>query len=394
MTAAAITVAGFSVSAEAAKTISGTAHGISWTASSRIVGQTSTATIVGGGDPAYLAQTPFYRGVVGLVMEYDDGSAFVCSGSLMNDRRSILTAGHCVSGGYGTKGPQKVSAFFYDGNASDPVYYADYLGGQPVQGITQVGISKVIVNPKYTGEVIDQNDIAVLRLSQMAPTFATSYGIYTGKDLTGLDYNVAGYGGRSDVGGAVGDNLGTGRLRQGDNRYDYRLGDKDLNNFFTEYDPNDPNCSPGQNVFCGTADIDYSYVSDFDNGFLRNDTGCLVALAAAGTRFDPKFCDQGVGKTEVSIAGGDSGGPGFVDGLVASVNSYGLSFGEFYGDTDDELNSSWGEFNGFVPTFIHKDFIQSAMVPETGTWTQLVLGFGLLGGAMRGRRRKGEAATA
>lgn len=368
---------------------SGISHGVAWKAESRIVGQTSTGTVATGGNPIYLAQMPKYRGVVGLTMEYANGDIFVCSGSLLSDRRSVLTAGHCVSEGYGSAGPDKVTAFFYDGNATDPVYYANYLFGEPAPGITQVDVSDVFVNQGYTGEVIDQNDIAVLRLSELAPAFANSYELYEGDDLTGLGYNIAGYGGRSDAGGTVGANLGTGRLRQGDNRYDYALGDADFNGLFVNTDPNDPSCGPDDNFFCGSADIEYSFVSDFDNGFLKNDTSCLVAIALGGTAFNSKYCDQGVGATEVSSAGGDSGGPQFINGKIASVTSYGLSFGEFFGDYDDELNSSFGEFNGFVPTFIHRDFINDLLlpVPEPATWAQMLIGFGVVGFAARRRRR-------
>jgi len=41
--------------ADAARTISGTSRGLSWTAASTIVGQTSTATLAGGGNPIYFA---------------------------------------------------------------------------------------------------------------------------------------------------------------------------------------------------------------------------------------------------------------------------------------------------------------------------------------------------
>jgi len=93
---------------------------------------------------------------------------------------------------------------------------------------TAVSVSQYFVNPNYTGEVIDQNDIAVLRLAQKAPDWAASYNIAFGGDLTGKQYNVAGFGARSDVGGAVGADLGTGRRRQGDNTYAFRLGDPDF----------------------------------------------------------------------------------------------------------------------------------------------------------------------
>jgi hypothetical protein len=364
------------------KTTSGTSSGISWKASNHIVAVGSTATIEGGGNPAYLAQTPQYRGVVGLVMEYASGAAFVCSGSLLNDRKSVLTAGHCVSDGYGTAGPEKVTAFFYDGNPADPQFYQEYLFGEPAPGVTPIDVDNVFVNAGYTGEVIDQNDIAVLRLSDLAPAFATSYDLYSG-GLIGEEFNIAGYGGRSDGGGDVGVNLGTGRLRQADNRFDYAWGDPAFDGLFTSPDPA---CGGGTNWFCGDADIDFSYIADFDNGLLRNDTACLVAVFVGGAPPSGQFCDQGLGFMEGTSAGGDSGGPEFIDGQIAAVTSYGLSFGAFYGDIDDELNDTFGEFGGYVPVAEHLGFIQFAMtVPEPATWLQMIAGLGLLGAAMRRR---------
>jgi hypothetical protein len=371
-------------------TASGVNAGVSWQASSRIVGVDSTATVVGGGNPIYLAQSPEYRGVVGLLIDYGADGAFVCSGSLASDRQSIVTAGHCVSGGGGVAdaGIQSVTAFFYDGNPTDPVVY----NGGP--GVTTVDVTDIYVNPEYTGEVIDQNDISVLRLAELAPSFATAYELYTPADLTGTRFNVAGYGTRSDGGGNVGGNLGTGRLRQGDNIYDFALGDDAFNGFFTSTDPDDPSCGPTDNYFCGSADIEFSYVSDFDNGLAANDASCLVAglAGAAG-----QFCQLGLGVIEVGIDGGDSGGPQFVNGQLAGVNSYGLSFGSRYGDIDGALNASFGEFSGYVPTYIHADWInsvlvQDAAVPEPASWAMMIAGFGLVGGALR--RRQGVRAIA
>lgn len=379
------------------KTASGTsANGVTWTAESRIVGQTSTGTAAAGGNPLYFARNnQGYSGVVGLLMEYNDGSAFVCSGSLTYNNR-IVTAGHCVSNGAANDvngkaaGLVRTSAFFLDQSASvaDNQYY---FGGP---GITEIEISGYNVNSLYTGEVIDQNDIAVLTLAEAAPAYAQAYGIYTGGDLTGVDFNVAGYGGRSTVGGAVGVNAATGRRRQGDNRYDFAWGDAEFNGLFTNYDPecnNPPGSDPdgGTNWFCGYADIEYSYISDFDNGSPSNDASCYAAVLIGGVTPSGKFCNLGRGATEVSIAGGDSGGPGFVNGKISSVNSYGLSFGPAYGDFNPGLNSSWGEMNGFVPTFIHAKFLADA-VPEPSTWTLMILGFGMVGGAMR-RKTKLDA---
>ena len=352
--------------AHAGGTISGSSKGLNWTATSTIVGQTSTATLAGGGNPIYFA-TPHYNGVVSLIMNEGAAGTFICSGTLLNDRRSILTAGHCVSHGAGTANPISTTAYFNSGANPDSVTYLDPAS-------TAVSVSQYFVNPNYTGEVIDQNDIAVLRLSQAAPAWATSYGLYTGNDLTGQNYNIAGYGARSDAGGAVGADLGPGRLRQGDNRYDFRLGDSDFGGFFT----------PGFFGEGSGTQIDYSYLSDFDNGLSQNDASCQ--LAGAFGLGGAKYCNLGRGATEVSDAGGDSGGPEFINGQIASVTSYGLTFGTDFGDVDNKLNSSWGEFNGFVPVSLHTKFIQSSMAPEPAGWAMMLGGFGFVGAAMRRRR--------
>lgn len=364
--------------AQAARTQSGTVNGLTYTAQSLIVGQTSTATIAGGGDPIYQAPKPQYSGVVALIMTYANGNAFICSGSLMSDRRTVVTAAHCVSDGSSAR-PVTTTAYFYGGPNGDTV-----VSNSPDS--TPVTIANYFVNPKYTGEVIDQNDIAVLQLTTAAPAFATAYDLYTGGDLTGLGFNIAGYGGRSDVGGSFGNNLGTGRLRQGDNRYEFALGEAEFNGFFTNVDP-----ATGENFF-GKAEIGYSYISDFDNGLDANDGACLVAAGVGGT--SGRFCNTGVGAREVGVAGGDSGGPQFINGKIASVTSYGLSFGPDFGDFRAGLNNSWGELNGFVPIFIHTDFIAGAVaaVPEPATWALMIMGFGLVGTAARRARKPALAA--
>ncbi|HEU4968506.1 PEPxxWA-CTERM sorting domain-containing protein [Sphingomonas sp.] len=386
-----------------AKSASGSRNGLTWTAQSNIVGQTSTGTVASGGNPIYLApNNAGYSGVVGLLMTYQDGSQFVCSGSLMNNRQSIVTAGHCVSDGaandvFGhSKGLIRTQAIFVGdaANAADATYYT-IAGGMavPNAGTVAIDIKRIDVNQNYTGEVIDQNDIAVLTMAGVAPTSAQSYDLYTTSSLTGDNFNVAGYGTRSVVGGAegttgAGSGAGTGRRRQGDNRYDFAWGDADFNGFFLSPDANEPGCGP--NWFCGTADIEFSYISDFDNGLPQNDTACRTINALLGLS-GPKFCNTGLGPLEVSIAGGDSGGPAFIDGKLASVNSYGLTFGTGVGDFKTGLQSSWGEFNGFVPTFIHEDFIQGAMaagVPEPASWAMMIAGFAMAGFATR-RARKG-----
>ena len=94
-----------------ADAISGSANGLTWTAQNNIVGQTSTATLTSNGNPIYAAG-PAYSGVVALIMNEGAAGTFICSGSLLSDRRSILTAGHCVSHGDGSITPISTTAYF------------------------------------------------------------------------------------------------------------------------------------------------------------------------------------------------------------------------------------------------------------------------------------------
>ena len=344
---------------------------------SNIVGQTSTATTTGGGNPIYTATGPQYSGVVALIMDEGAAGRFICSGSLMADRMSVLTAGHCVSHGAGTANPVSTTAYFYNGGDPNAV-----VPGNPASAA--IAVNRYFVDSQYTGEVIDNNDIAVLRLSQAAPDWATSYGLYSSNPL-GDTYNVAGYGNRSDAGGSVGADLGNGRLRQGNNTYDFQLGDAAFGGFFD-------GTSVGGQGFFGAADNSQVLVADFDNGTATNDAACRLLVDGFGELPNAQFCNTGLGALEVSTAPGDSGGPQFVDGKVASVTSFGLSFGSSFGDIDNKLNDSFGEFNGFTPVYTHLDFINGAMgAPEPATWALLIAGFGAAGSVLR--RRKAVAAA-
>lgn len=359
-----------SLAQAAPSTVSGQYGDLSWSASSNIVGVNSTATAAGGGDPRYVAPRSQYGGVATLIMDYGSAGSFICSGTLLGNQKSILTAGHCVSDGT-TARPLSTTVHFYTGTDPDNVTWS--------QPSFSYQVTNYAVHQDYTGRVIDQNDIAVLTLDRLVDWSVQSYELFDGDDLGGVEFNVAGYGGRSDVGGDLGDNLGTGRLRQGDNRYDFRLGDDDFGGLWSDV-LGEP-----------ASQIEHSWLSDFDNGLADNDAACIVAVEGFGIAPSAKYCDTGLGLDEVSIAGGDSGGPGFVGGKVASVNSYGLTFGPFYGDInpspDGSPNSSFGEFNGFVPVSIHRDFIAANAVPEPGSYALAALA--LLGvGWQRRKQRK------
>ncbi len=365
------------------RTQSGSRGGLSWMATSKIIGQTPTSDVlapsntIGGGDPIY-KPTSNKSGVVALIMETNAGN-FICSGSLLAGGRHIATAAHCVAGTDGLLNSNRTTVHFFNGNP-------DQRTVAPGASHTMV-VQEHFINSGYTGEVIDQNDIAILRLHASAPMEFERYDLHLPSSLTGAVFNVAGYGARSTVGGASGTTAPagarTGYLREGDNRFDYAFGNSLFQGFFTDFI-----YEGGTEHFFGTADITHSYVSDFDNGLAAQDKSRRVAnalgLGPIGTN---NFADTGLGAREVGIAGGDSGGPGFVNGALASINSYGLTFGTNFGDVDNFLNTSWGEYSGYVPVYIHQDFIaESTAVPEPASWAMLIAGFGLIGATLRRRR--------
>jgi hypothetical protein len=364
------------VSPNTSRTASGGSGEMSWQARSLIIGMTPTASgdaspFPGAGDPLFSSNLAALTGVVPIIMRYGS-SSFICTASLLPDRVSLLTAAHCVSDGFGTLGPDLTTAYFFQNQTA-----TDRPSTSPAA--TPITVSQVFVNPGYTGQVIDHNDIAILRLSAPAPGWAQSYEISFEQGLRGTDFTVAGYGARSTVGGGglSGGVTGgtTGFLRHGDNRMDYRFGDALFGmNWYPFIGPQ--------------SRTEFSYVADFDSGLAVNDKSCNLAQASniAGPA-GAVFCDLGRGASEVGVAGGDSGGPQFnAAGRIISITSYGLSFGPNWGDCRDGLQSSCGELSGFVPLYIHQDFINASVVPEPGTWALMLGGVGLLGAALRRRR--------
>ena len=334
-----------------------------WQFQSDIVGQNSTATVAGGGNPLYIPSQSAYRSTVGILMNYGAGGQFVCSGTLIN-ATSVVTAAHCVSDGSGAR-PLSTTVFFNSTNSDLAVY------GQP-SGVDTRAVGYIAVNPLYSGQVVDQNDIAILRLSQAAPGYVTPAALSSLSDLTGFEHIVAGYGSRSLSGGTNGTlsgfGLGVGRLRYAGNRFDFRFGDADFAGYF-------------DNAF-GGADTNHVWISDFDNGTAFRDNSCNIGTFEGLTNpvfSSAKYCNRGIGAFEGIGAGGDSGGSYFVNGKLAAVHSFALWY------RSDESANRFGQFKGAVPIYFHRDFIAGA-IPEPASWAMLIAGFGLTGGTMRRRR--------
>lgn len=359
------------------RSASGGANGVTWHARNMMVGQTST--LFGSLDPIYSPSRPGKDGLAFLEVDFGPLGTGFCSGSLMNGGTAIITAAHCVADTSGNIAAVGGFAYFYPG-PNDPFYDLDF-GLEP--GIQRVALGAVHVAPGYTGDVIDHNDLAIIFLGGAAPGFAVEYDLAALSDPTGVDFNVAGFGnnGSSGATGAFGGTFG--RLREGDNKFEYALGNPLFGNgWATEL---------GEPL----SQISDSWVSDFDRiGFAANDTSCLVTGGLLGT--GATFCDNlGVGAREVGVAGGDSGGPQFVGGKIVSVTSYGLTFGPSFGDFGGGLNSGWGEFSGYAPVFRNRSWIERLVptafgdiivTPAPGALALFGLGVALLAARTRTRR--------
>ena len=111
----------------------GSFNGMTWEARSLLVGMTPTGNVAspgigGGGDPIFFPSAN-KGGVAALIMDYGNNNRFICSGSLLTDSATILTAAHCVRPrSFNVNGVTSVytpatTAYFFTGNLNPIVKY-------------------------------------------------------------------------------------------------------------------------------------------------------------------------------------------------------------------------------------------------------------------------------
>ena len=261
-------------------------------------------------DPANHVVAPGAAGMSGVVeivvnrTDLPPGSQDLGSGALLRDGRHILTAAHVVCDNLGNMVATAINVTFN-------------LAGGPVT--VPAVVTGTIVNPQYTGDVTMGGDLAILTLAAPAPGGAQGYGLYT-QDAVGQVATIVGYGLTGT--GATGDIQAPGTEHTGQNKFE---GNASLLGF--------------------NAD---ELIYDFDNGTAAND--------AFGQLFG--IHDLGVGVNEASGAPGDSGGPNFINGLIAGVTSYGVAISGPW-DVLPGINSSFGDIGADVNVSLYADWITS-----------------------------------
>lgn len=237
------------------------------------------------------------------------------TGALLYDGRSILTAAH-----------------IFEGQDTDNIIvYFDTAWG------TQAYNATLTIYDDY--DAYNSNgDIAILTLDENPSSFYERYDIYRDDDEIGSSFTMVGY-------GAYGSGL-TGELE-----YETELLKLKTTNTF-EADFYAIDASSGTNLAWDPLE-DSILVADFDSGYSSTDAlGYLLNIN-----------DLGNGTTEGMIASGDSGGPAFIDGLIAGIASYSasISYYSYNADINNSVDSSFGELGAWQRVSYYAEWIDKTI---------------------------------
>ncbi len=248
-----------------------------------------------------------YDGVVEVFATDSTGGTGLGTGALLVGGKYILTASHVI----------------WDMNINAPMTAPNIeVVFHTPDGPVTCFVDAVFVNPQYDGNPFNGADVSLLRLADPAPAGVEQYDIYRG----------------SNEMGQVTSKYGWGQIGQGNTG-----GTEEPDGMHT-----------GQNKWEATGSLvgvsDVLLVYDFDDGTAQHDGFGQVY----GIR------DTGVGVNESSGYHGDSGGPSFLNGLIAGVCTGGVNIPGSH-DVLAGLNGSFGDFGMDTRVSVYADWIDRVM---------------------------------
>ena len=263
-------------------------------------------------------QTPAGYGYDGVVRVKVDG--FYATGALLYNGLAVLTTAHLFNG-----------LNFHDTSVS-----FDSLSGQ-----REIKARSVLFHPQY--DVLStNNDLAIVWLSNPAPSDADRYTLYRNHDEYNQIFNLVGYGIPGTGSNGVDETYSGPKIRlQAFNQFEADAAQiKAQQSGYRSWNP-----EPGTQL-----------VADFDNGLVENDA-LYHLLDMPGL---------GLGADEGMISPGDSGGPAFINGQIAGVASYiaRLSTSSADPDIDDQVNSSFGELGFWQRVSAYQQWIDQSLRNE------------------------------
>lgn len=241
----------------------------------------------------------------------------LATGALLYGGHAVLTAAHLFAG---------VSSL------SDVAVVFETSAGQQ-----SFSIQTVLIHPEYDS-ANSVNDLAIVWLSESVPSEAQRYNLYRSNDEIGQTFTAVGYG-----------KTGLGSKGYSTNQPTTPARVKSQNVF--EADAASLKIELGANV--GWNPTDQQLIADFDDGSQTHDSlGRLM-----------KLTNLGLGNSEGLIAQGDSGGPAFINGLIAGVASYVSSMGTdlIEPDVDSISNSSFGEIAAWQRVSSYQQWIDQSL---------------------------------
>lgn len=252
----------------------------------------------------------FYNGVVRVSTTESYGT-----GALLYDGKSILTAAHVFEGF----------------NRNNIIVYFDTSWGTKAYNAT-VNIYD------YYDPSNSNGDLAILTLEKAPSSLYERYDIYRDSFEIGSNFTMVGY-------GAYGSGQ-TGRAENQDEILKLKTSNTFDSDFYSIYASSNTNLlwKPLKNSILA---------ADFDSGYRINDAlGNILNINHLG-----------LGYFEGMIASGDSGGPAFINNLIAGVASYtsSISTKYFESDINDTIDSSFGEIGAWQRVSYYSEWIDKTI---------------------------------